>query len=101
MKWIVDQDHPSGWLVPMTEQEQAQYAADQAEGAKVAQAAAAAEQNAATMTDRTANAIGTLEDAAASWGTLTAAQKDAAMKLTVQVVVRLARLVLHRLDTAA
>lgn len=100
MKWIVDQDHPDGHLVPMTAEEQAQYTADQAEGAKAAQAAAAVEQNAATMTDRTATAIAGLEDAAASWGTLTNAQKDAAMKLTVQVSARLARLVLHRLDAA-
>lgn len=56
--------------------------------------------NAATMSDRAANAIGNLETAAQNWGTLTAAQKDQVLKLTVQVVARLARLVLRRLDTA-
>lgn len=42
-------------------------------------------------------AIDTLESAWTNWGALTAAQKDAALKLTVRVVTRLARLVLGRL----
>jgi hypothetical protein len=69
-------------------------------GRQAAAAQAVLDGNAATMADRAAAAIGNLEQAAQNWGTLTAAQKDQAMKLTVQVVARLARLVLRRLDTA-
>lgn len=42
-------------------------------------------------------AVDTLESAWDSWATLSAAQKDAALKLTVRVVTRLARLTLGRL----
>lgn len=47
-----------------------------------------------TQTDQ---AIDTLESAWTNWATLTAAQKDATLKLTVRVVTRLARLVLGRM----
>lgn len=56
--------------------------------------------NAATLDDRISQAIQTLEQAAAGWATLTAAQKDAALKLAVAAVARLARLQVRQLDEA-
>lgn len=53
-----------------------------------------------TLRTRAADAIATLEQAHAGWGALTAAQKDAALKLTVRVTISLARLALRRLDSA-
>lgn len=56
--------------------------------------------NEQSLRDKVGQAIGNLETAATNWGTLTAAQKDAAAKLTVQVTARLARLALRHLDAA-
>jgi hypothetical protein len=50
-----------------------------------------------TLRDRAETSIATLEQAYAGWATLTAAQKDAALRLTVRVAATLARLVLRRL----
>lgn len=51
-----------------------------------------------TLIERAQGAIDTLEQGLANWGTLTAAQKDAELKLAVRVVVALARLKAARLD---
>jgi hypothetical protein len=99
-KWVVDAAFPQGHLVPMTPAEQAEFDAFQAAQVAGTTAQAAADANAATMLDRIGQAISNLETAAANWGTITAVQKDAALKLTVQVVARLARLILRRLDQA-
>lgn len=56
--------------------------------------------NEATLRGRADAAIANLEAAWNGWGSLTAAQKDAALKLTVRVTIALARLVLRRLDAA-
>ncbi|HVE24032.1 MAG TPA: hypothetical protein VNC22_01440 [Sporichthya sp.] len=53
--------------------------------------------NRADFTAQADQAIATLESAWDNWATLTAAQKDATLKLTVRVVTRLARLLLGRL----
>lgn len=58
----------------------------------------AAAANETTLRDRADAALDTLENAWGSWGTLTAAQKDAALKLNVRVTIALARLVLRKLD---
>jgi hypothetical protein len=52
----------------------------------------------ATLQDRATTAIATLENGWTNWATLTAAQKDATLKLSVRVVATLARLVLRKLD---
>lgn len=54
--------------------------------------------NAVTLQDRAAQAIANLQASYDGWSGLTAAQKDAAQKLTIRVVIALARLVLRRLD---
>lgn len=46
------------------------------------------------------DAIATLAQAHANWASLTAAQKDAALRLNVRVTVALARLTVGRLDSA-
>lgn len=56
-----------------------------------------ADTNRNDFTTQADQAIDTLESAWTNWGALTAAQKDAALKLAVRVVTRLARLVLGRL----
>jgi hypothetical protein len=53
-----------------------------------------------TMLDKLDNARDTLESACTNWDTLTAAQKDAALKLTIRVVCGLSRLAIHRYDSA-
>lgn len=58
------------------------------------------ETNEATLRDRADTAIANLESAIAGWSTLTAAQKDAALKLGLRVTAALARLILRRLDSA-
>lgn len=61
-------------------------------------AATAEEGNATTLRDRAVAALANLEAAWDGWGALTAAQKDAALKLNVRVTIAIARLVLRRLD---
>lgn len=56
--------------------------------------------NADALRDRIAQNIATLEDASDNWGTLTAAQRTAAMGVAVRTVARIARLILNRLDAA-
>lgn len=107
-RWVVDLGAPTetppkaeaGHLVPMTPEEEAQLAADQAAGAAAAQQAANAEANASTLQQRATTALGTLEDAYTNWATLTQTQKDGVLKLTVRCVAALIRLYLRKLDTA-
>lgn len=56
--------------------------------------------NAATLRDRARLVLGNLENAAAAWPNLTAAQKDQTQLLTTRAVCRLIRLVLQQLDQA-
>lgn len=58
------------------------------------------EANEQTLRERADQAVGTLQNAWDNWGSLTNAQKDAALKLTVRVVIALARLTLRKLDSA-
>jgi hypothetical protein len=67
---------------------------------RAAAARQAAEANQAALTQKTANAIATIENAADNWPTLTAAQKDSATRLAVRVTARLARIATHTLDIA-
>jgi hypothetical protein len=52
----------------------------------------------ATLRDRADAAIGNLQAAYDGWSGLTAAQKDAALKLTVRATIALIRLQLRKLD---
>lgn len=66
-----------------------------------AAAAAAAKQeraNEAAIQTRLEDAIAKLEQAGAGWADLTPAQKDAATRLAVRAVAKVARLQLQRLD---
>lgn len=47
---------------------------------------------------RASDAIQTLENAHANWGSLTNAQKDSALKLVVIVVAKIGRLILRKFD---
>lgn len=51
-----------------------------------------------TLQSRTVQALNQLEQAADNWSDLTAAEKDAAVRLAMRAVCRLARLVLRRFD---
>lgn len=66
----------------------------------IATSAASAIENERALRDRADTALQNLEAAWAGWAGLTAAQKDAALKLTVRVTISIARLVLRRLDSA-
>lgn len=54
--------------------------------------------NEASLRTKVRNAITNLETADASWGALTAAQKDAAIRLSVRVAAKLARLAVAQLE---
>lgn len=56
------------------------------------------EVNEASLRTKVRNAIANLETADASWGSLTATQKDAAVRLTVRVAAKLARLAVLQLE---
>lgn len=86
--------------VELTAEELADLAAPRAELTAIADTRTATEGTAETLRTRAVEAIETLENAWAGWANLTAAQKDAALKLNVRVTIALARLVLRRLDKA-
>jgi hypothetical protein len=52
----------------------------------------------AALVAKIAPVIDSLETAATNWDTLTAAQKDAALKVVVRLSARLARIVARQLD---
>lgn len=52
------------------------------------------------LLERARTAIATLEAADANWATLTPEQKDAALRLSMRVTAKLARLLVGRLDAA-
>ena len=52
------------------------------------------------LRDRAEKALATLEERAATWSSLTAAQKDSTLLLVVRVVAALIRLIFRRLDAA-
>lgn len=62
------------------------------------QAVATADANDATLRDRLGTALANLETANTNWATLTAAQKDAALRLGIRVDAALIRLALRRLE---
>lgn len=97
-KLIIDCEKQTEELVQLTQAEQDALAADQAAAAVIAADVALQDTNAATLRDRIQQAITTLTNAHTNWGTLTAAQKDSALKLNVRVTVALARLHLRKLD---
>jgi hypothetical protein len=98
--WRTDPEHPDGYEVPYTAEEEAQ--ADLDERAAVADRAArdTADANDRTVRDRLDTALANLEAANANWATLTAAQKDAATRSAVRASAGLIRLQLRRLDAA-
>lgn len=57
------------------------------------------EVNEASLRTKIRNAISTLETADNNWGSLTAGQKDAAIRLSVRVAAKLGRLALTQFDT--
>jgi hypothetical protein len=61
---------------------------------------AAADANETTLRSRADAALANLETAYENWPTLTQAQKDAALRLTVRVSAALVRLQLRKLDNA-
>lgn len=85
-------------LVPLTAAEAQRREAEAAEFATIAAALEAEATNAATLRDRAETAIAKLETAYDGWADLTAAGKDAALKLNVRATIALARLVLRKLD---
>lgn len=96
-KWVIDAAHPSGHFVPLTPEEEAQRVLDTQAGE--ADRAARDTDTAADKAncDRLAALLSTLETADTNWPTLTAAQKDAALRQTVRATAGLARLLLKRL----
>lgn len=56
--------------------------------------------NADSVREKMEGAIDTLTDAVRNWATLTAAQRTAASRLCIVVVIRLVRFVLNRYDSA-
>ena len=75
----------------------APYAASRQAAAQAAQTATA---NEGTLRGRVDQAVANLEDAWTNWATLSAAQKDPALRLSVRVAAGLARLQLRKLDSA-
>lgn len=102
-RWVIDADHPHGWLVPMTPAEQAQCDADQAAAQAAAAAQTAQAGNAQTMRQslqaHLADAL-TLADALDA-NTATPGQQRQALSLCLRGTVRLSRVVLELYDVAA
>lgn len=99
-RWEISPDFPQGYAVPFTAEEEAQYEADQTAGAIETAARETEETNARTIRERLANALANLETAYSNWAALTAAQKDAAIKLDVRTTAGLVRLYLRDLESA-
>lgn len=99
-RWVIDADHPEGHLVEMTAEEETQAAADRQAAETVAAAERTLEENDRLLRDRLEQALTNLETANANWATLTAAQKDAALRLGIRADAALIRLILRKLDTA-
>lgn len=71
-----------------------------ARGVSVRQVVGGPAANEDTLRSRAESALATLEQAVANWDSLTAAQKDGALKLTVKATAGLIRLALRRFDSA-
>lgn len=97
---VYEGDPPELVYRPMTDAELAQYEGDVAAAAERASELELELEHEVELRDRAGGAIDTLEQAVASWSSLTAAQKDAAAKLSLRVVVALARLALRRFEAA-
>lgn len=101
-RWVIDEQHPDGYLVPMTAAEQAQIDKDQAEWAAAATRQqtlnANADQMRAALTAHLQDAL-TLADALDA-NTATAAQQRQGLALCLRGTVRLARLTLELYDAA-
>lgn len=85
---------------PMNDTEYAQWQKDTTDGAAAAAVQQTAQTNGDTIRGQASAAVDTLETAVAGWAALTAAQKDATLKLAVRVVTKLARLALNKLDSS-
>lgn len=83
---------------PLTAAELEQRAADEQEAAVQQEAADLIDGNDQLLRDRVDQALENLGAAHANWATLTAPQKDAALRLNVRVTLALARLQLRKLD---
>lgn len=99
-KWVVDEAHPAGWLVPLTPAEEAQLVLDRAAGAAHGAEQDARDQHLAGMkqslTGFATQAL-TLADALAA-GTATAAQQRQGLEFCLRSIVRLSRIVFGQLD---
>jgi hypothetical protein len=102
-KWVVDADHPAGWMVPLTAAEQAQYDADQVTGAAMSQQFATQQQNADLIRTELQGQIATalaLADALDA-NTATPAQQRQALSLCLHGLVRLAKVAYRTYDQPA
>src|SRR4051794_28020678 len=97
-RWIIDPEHPDGYLVPMTAEEEQQLADDRAAGEAREQAADRDAGNEHTTRDRLDQTLAQLEAANQNWATLTPAQKDQAARLSVRANAGLVRLLLRQLE---
>jgi hypothetical protein len=105
-RWVVDPDHPQGYLVSMTPAEQAQYDADQAANATSATAAAQWLANEATITTAITTRLAQIRTArtAISNGTLFAsltANEKAVIDGLLADDIYLARLTLDLFDATS
>lgn len=101
-RWVIDQEHPQGHLVPMTAAEQKQYDTDMATWADTAARQATLDANATQMRNAL---VAHLQDAltladALDANTATAAQQRQGLALCLRGTVRLTRLVLELHDAA-
>lgn len=94
-KWVVNPEYPEGCAVALTADEEAQRAADDAEGLASAAAELAREANDRTIRDRLTAALDVLENPT-TWPPRTQAEKIEALR---RVNAALIRLLLRRLET--
>lgn len=101
-KWVVDPEHPGGYEVELTAEEEAQRAKDQQAGTAYSEALQASEANAADMVAKVRQRMDDLAAAAdlVASGNATAQQQRDALALCLRTTARLARIVLRNLDVA-
>ena len=91
---------PATWIPGVGRIQDGQLVNTPQEQANADAEAAAAPPNERALRERADQALTNLEDAWTNWATLTAPQKDAAMRLSVRVNAAVIRLMLRRLDSA-
>lgn len=103
-KWVVDADHPSGYLVPMTSDEQSQYDARQVSGLAAIQRDTAAATGRSSITTGLSASIDKLTASRSAlaggtiFATLTQSEK-ATLDAILRTNLQLARLAISSFDT--